>query len=122
MRSDRELIDDIAARDECACLELFERYGEPVRRHLERMLRNSAGADDLLQEVLLRVWNRPRQWREEGSLQSWLFRIATNPALNHIRALGRRRQQPLERSDEDLEAEWTSRVGWWTKQLSAPTP
>ena len=105
MRSDRELIDGISARDESACQELFERYGQTLRRHLVRMLRDPAGADDLLQEVLLRVWNHPRQWRDAGSLQSWLFRIATNLALNHIRTLGRRRQHLIDVSDQDLEEE-----------------
>jgi RNA polymerase sigma-70 factor (ECF subfamily) len=111
MRSDRQLIDAILGRDETACQELFERYGEPLRRHLEGMLRDQASADDLLQELLLRVWHRAAQWQDKGSLQSWLFRIATNLALNHIRTQGRRRQQPLDLSNERLEEEGQA-PGW----------
>jgi RNA polymerase sigma-70 factor (ECF subfamily) len=47
-----------------------------------RTVRDEAAAEDLLQEVLLRVWKSAGQWREEGSLQAWLYRIATNLALN----------------------------------------
>jgi RNA polymerase sigma-70 factor (ECF subfamily) len=43
-------------------------------------------AADLRQEVLLRVWDRAGQWEGRGSPLAWLLRIATNLALNHLRA------------------------------------
>lgn len=57
-RTDRQLIDAIAARDETACYELYEIYGAELRRYLVRTVRDAASADDLLQELLLRAWNR----------------------------------------------------------------
>ncbi|MDQ3815287.1 MAG: RNA polymerase sigma factor, partial [Armatimonadota bacterium] len=52
--------------------------------------------DDLTQEVFLRVWTRAEQWDQRGAFKSWLLTIATNLALNHLRSLRRRREQPLE--------------------------
>jgi RNA polymerase sigma-70 factor (ECF subfamily) len=74
---------------------LFEQYREPVRHHLVRMLRDEAAAEDLLQETFLRVWQHADQWSGQGAFKGWLFRIATNLALNHIRAGRRHPEQPL---------------------------
>ncbi len=110
-RTDRQLIDAIAAHDETACQELYEIYGDELRRYLARTVRDVVAADDLLQELLLRAWNRSGQWRGEGSLKSWLYRIATNLSLNHIRARGRRRQQPLDLSQGRIDEEGKA-PGW----------
>ena len=87
----RRLAGDAAAFDT-----LFDRYEPQVRRRLIRVVRDESAADDLLQEVFLRVWTRAEQWEGRGSLLGWLLRMATNLALNHLRTVRRRRQQPLE--------------------------
>ena len=94
--SDHELMARVRERDAGAFEALCERNGEPLRRHVLRMLRDADAAEDLLQETLLRAWTHAGQWDGRGTPRAWLFRIATNLALNHIRALRRRRQQPLE--------------------------
>lgn len=117
MRLDQDLIQGIIARENGAWDEFYARYGKKLRRHLLRAVRDEAAAEDLLQEVLLRVWKSAAQWRGEGSLQGWLYRIATNLALNHIRAVGRRRQLPLElhvgREDEEGQA-----PGWMVDEAA----
>lgn len=84
---------------------LAARYREPLRRHLRALVQTSDAdaADDLLQETLLRVWIRASGWDGNGAVKAWLFRIATNLALNHLRTLQRRREQPLaaRRTDQD---------------------
>lgn len=94
--SDQELIARVCERDAGAFEALCQRYGGPLRRHLLRMLRDADAAEDLLQETLLRAWTHAAQWDGRGSPRAWLFRIATNLALNYIRAQRRRPQQPLE--------------------------
>jgi RNA polymerase sigma-70 factor, ECF subfamily len=94
--TDQELIERVRIRDEAAFELLSDRYREAVRRHLLRTVRDPDAAQDLLQEVLLRVWTRADQWDGRGSFRAWLFRVATNLALNHLRTVRRRRQQPLE--------------------------
>jgi len=64
-----------------------------LRAHLERYVA-PADADDLLQELWLRVWQRAGQWDGRGRPLAWLLAIATNLALNHLRS--RRQAVPLE--------------------------
>lgn len=72
------------------------RHRTAVCRHVQRMVRNADAADDMAQEVFLRVWLRADQWDGRGSCTGWLLRIATNLALNHLRTQRRRRELPLE--------------------------
>ncbi len=100
--SDQKLIERILGRDASAFETLFERYGDMIRRHLARTVRDDVAAQDLLQEVFLRVWTRAEQWSGRGSFKAWLYRIATNLALNHLRSVRRKREQPL-----DVFNEWS---------------
>ncbi|MDP6983801.1 MAG: sigma factor, partial [Candidatus Latescibacteria bacterium] len=52
---------------------------------------------DLTQEVFLRLWHRAAQWKREAPLESWLRRIGTNLALNHLRTIRRRRVKATKR-------------------------
>lgn len=94
--ADESLIGRILERDAHAFETLFHRYGEAVCRHVARIVRDTAAADDLAQEVFLRVWDRADQWTGQGPFKAWLFRIATRQALNHLRTVRRRREQPIE--------------------------
>jgi RNA polymerase sigma-70 factor (ECF subfamily) len=94
--SDDELIEQVQAHQSCAFDILFERYAQPVRHHLLRLAPDAAAAEDLLQETFLRVWTRAEQWNGLGLFKGWLFRIATNLALNYLRSQKRRPEQPLE--------------------------
>ena len=105
MQSDRELIEQIRERNAPAFEVLFERYRHLLRKHLMHIVREERAAEDLVQEVFLRVWTSAAQWDGRGELRSWLYRIATNLALNHLRTVHRRRQQPLEVPDEPYDDE-----------------
>lgn len=63
---------------------LLEEYQRPIRAHLYRMVGNRDDAEELAQEVFLRV-HRSRHYQPTAKIQSWLFRIATNLARNWIR-------------------------------------
>ena len=94
--SDQTLIESVQNQQSWAFEALFERYEGAVRRHLVNIVVDKAAAEDLLQETFLRVWTHAGQWRGQGSVKGWLFRIATNLSLNHLRARRRRPEQPLE--------------------------
>ena len=94
--SDQTLIESVQNQQSWAFEALFERYEGAVRRHLVNIVVDEAAAEDLLQETFLRVWTHAGQWRGQGSVKGWLFRIATNLSLNHLRARRRRPEQPLE--------------------------
>jgi RNA polymerase sigma-70 factor (ECF subfamily) len=94
--TDQDLVAQVSQRQAPAFELLFNRYGEWVCAHLRRIVRDSSTADDLSQEVFLLLWNRAEQWHGQGPFKAWLLRIATNLALNHLRAVHRRREQPLD--------------------------
>jgi RNA polymerase sigma-70 factor (ECF subfamily) len=104
-QADVELMERIRAGDPHAFDRLFGRQQAGLLRHLARLVRDDAAAEDLLQEVFLRVWTRAEQWEGRGSLEGWLRRIATNLALNYVRTVRRRRQRPLITAEPVAEGE-----------------
>jgi len=98
--TDAELAALICKRDEAAFSLIFDRYREAVYRQLRQLVRDEDAAEDLLQEVFLRVWNRADQWRAQGSFRAWLLRAAANAAFSHLRTVRRRREQDLEKTLE----------------------
>ncbi len=95
-KSDEELVRGVIEGRQEDFAKLFERYRADVQRHLRRIHRHDEDAADVGQEVFLRLWHRAGQWKGEGPLLAWLLRIATNLALNHIRSVRRRHEQPLQ--------------------------
>jgi RNA polymerase sigma-70 factor (ECF subfamily) len=120
--SDQDLVRRVLERNDRAFEALFARYGEMIRRHLARIVHDDAAAQDLVQEVFLRVWTRAEQWDARGTFKAWLYRIATNLALNHLRTLRRRREQPLETLADWDEEEEESAIPAWMIDASALTP
>jgi len=100
---DQELIEQIQAQQAWAFDQLFERYEVALRRHVGCIVRDEPAADDLLQETFLRVWIHSSQWNGQGTVKGWLFRIATNLALNHLRTRRRHPEQPLELPENILD-------------------
>ena len=105
MTTDTQLAEQIALSNAESFEVLFVRYREDVRMQANRVLRDEAAAEDVVQEVFLRVWERAGQWRGEGEVRAWLMRIATNAALTHLRKVRRQREQRLELSVQEAEEE-----------------
>lgn len=103
---ERRLVERVRQGDGDALATLFEPYEEMLRRHLGRLLRDGEAAEDVLQEVMLRVWTHAGQWRGEGAFGAWLVRLATHRALNHLRSVKRRRAEPLEGDGEGPAPGW----------------
>jgi RNA polymerase sigma-70 factor (ECF subfamily) len=95
-QTDQNLIESIQNQQAWAFEVLYERYESSLHRHLCHIIAEEPAADDLLQETFLRVWTRAGQWNGQGTVKGWLFRIATNLALNHLRWRRRRPELPLE--------------------------
>jgi RNA polymerase sigma-70 factor (ECF subfamily) len=75
----------VAAGDESSFNFLVEKYHRPIIHFLFRMVRNQAIAEELAQEVFLRVYRARDSYRAEARFTTWLYRIATNLAVNHAR-------------------------------------
>ena len=74
-----------AAGDEEGFNYLAQKYHRPIFHFLFRMVRNQAIAEELAQEVFLRVYRSRQSYRAEARFSTWLYRIATNLAVNHAR-------------------------------------
>ncbi|MCL6482048.1 MAG: sigma-70 family RNA polymerase sigma factor [Firmicutes bacterium] len=97
-RSDVQLMLDVKAGDAASFELLLQRYRTPLVNFLHRMVRDAALAEDLAQEVFLRVYRARRRYEPGAKFTTWLFRIATNLALNAIRD-GRYRTAELSLDD-----------------------
>lgn len=92
-RTDVQLMLDVKAGDEESFDFLLGKYRSPLVNFLNRMVRDQSTAEDLAQEVFLRVYRARHKYNPSAKFTTWLFRIATNLALNSIRD---RRYQKLE--------------------------
>lgn len=109
-RSKPEIADDILVLrcqvgDEAAFEELFERYNARILYYLRRLMGTSGEAEDVLQNVWVKIVRRIGALREPKALRAWLYRIAHNEAIGLLRKKGREiALEDLERVP-DVEAE-----------------
>ncbi len=92
-RSDVQLMLDVKAGDDASFELLLQKYRTPLVNFLFRMVRDTATAEDLAQEVFLRVYRARKEYSPSAKFTTWLFRIATNLALNSVRDNRHRRME-----------------------------
>ncbi len=85
MLSDAEVMLRVAAGDDSAFDYLVEKYRRPMISFMYRMTRNQSVAEELAQEVFLRVYRSRQTYAASAKFTTWLYRIATNLAVNHAR-------------------------------------
>lgn len=83
--SDAAIMLRVAAGDESGFNYLVEKHYRAMIHFLYRMVHNQAVAEELAQEVFLRVYRSRESYRAEAKFTTWLYRIATNLAVNHAR-------------------------------------
>lgn len=89
--SDPALAERLKKRDPQAMAELYDRFGRLTYSVIRSIVRDSAIAEDLVQETFLRVWNRMQAFdSQRGALGSWLLTVARNRAIDHVRSSGAR--------------------------------
>ena len=64
---------------------LVNKYKEPLYWHIRRMVLIHEDADDVMQNVFIKVYKSVSKFREEAKLYTWLYRIATNESLSFLR-------------------------------------
>ena len=82
MHSDLMLVQAIARGERAAMDVLYQRYGLQLLNYLIGQVGHRQQAEDVLQTVMLAVWNTAGRFRAESSVRTWLFAIARNQALN----------------------------------------
>lgn len=83
--TDQEVVTLARTGIEAAYRELVRRYERPVFSLIFRMVRNRELAEDLSQETFIKVLNALDSYRPEYKFSSWVFKIANNAAIDHLR-------------------------------------
>ena len=102
--TDADVMLRVKAGDESAFDYLVQKYRRPMVNFMYRMAHNAAAAEDLAQEVFLRVYRSRANYEASAKFTTWLYRIATNLAANHARDTRHERPEnmvSLDEPDED---------------------
>ena len=83
--TDADMMLRVKGGDESAFQYLVEKYRRPMVNFMYRMAHNAGAAEDLAQEVFLRVYRSREGYEASAKFTTWLYRIATNLAVNHAR-------------------------------------
>ena len=81
---------------------IIKKYQEKLYWHIRRMVVEHEDANDVLQNVFIRVWNGLERFREDSQLYTWLYRIATNECLSHLEQQKRRYSVSLDETETGL--------------------
>jgi RNA polymerase sigma-70 factor (ECF subfamily) len=99
-QADLTLLERIARRDGSAVGELYDRHSQLLYSLIDRIVRDDGEAEDILQEVVLRVWEKAETYDPAlGTPTAWLVRIARNRAIDRVRA---RQSRPVTHPSEEV--------------------
>ena len=95
------LMERIGAGDHRAFRELVERHQNAVVGTVAKMLGNASEAEDIAQQVFLRVWRHAKRYRPDAKFTTYLFTITRNLVFNESRRRSRRKEVSSEEREED---------------------
>ena len=90
--ADGELVRTAIAGREASFEELVRRYQRPIAAYVYRMVGDYDAALDLTQEVFIKVYNSLARYRSEFKFSTWIYKIAHNAAIDHLRRYAVREQ------------------------------
>lgn len=97
---DHVLMERIGAGDHAAFRELVERHQHAVIGTVAKMLGNSSDAEDIAQQVFLRVWRHAKRYRPDAKFTTYLFTITRNLVFNETRRRGRKKEVSADEREE----------------------
>lgn len=102
--SDKNIIADLKNinKRDLAFHQLVTTYQERLYWHIRKIVLNHDDADDVLQNTFLKVWRNVENFREESSLFTWLYRIATNESITFINSKKKKSFMPMNDTSEYL--------------------
>ncbi|HEU0137541.1 MAG TPA: sigma-70 family RNA polymerase sigma factor [Flavobacterium sp.] len=86
----------MAAQKEALFKEVYSKYAKKIQRICLGYTGDSMLADDLLQEVFIKAWQNYDKFRGDALISTWVYRIAVNTCLNHVRATKNKATIPIE--------------------------
>ncbi|MES2564807.1 MAG: sigma-70 family RNA polymerase sigma factor [Pseudomonadota bacterium] len=96
---DAELVRLAQGGDERAFQALVVKYQRRIARHVARSVKASGDVEDVVQDAFIRAYRGLASFRGDSAFYSWLYRIATNAALSHLK----RQPQDVSLGDEDMD-------------------
>jgi RNA polymerase sigma factor (sigma-70 family) len=123
---DEQLLEQfrIESSREAAFTAIIKKYQEKLYWHVRRMVIEHEDANDVLQNVFIKVWNGLGNFREDARLYTWLYRIATNESLSHLEQKKKKSTVSLGDVEEGLsntikaDKDFDSRKLEWKLQLA----
>jgi RNA polymerase sigma-70 factor (ECF subfamily) len=97
---DSELVRQIQSGDDAGFDELMRRYKRPVMNFAFRMLGNAEDAEDIAQDIFVRVYQKLNTYRTETKFSTWLFAMARNAAIDRMRWRARHPTKSIESTPE----------------------
>lgn len=85
---------------------MVREYQQRIYWHIRKMVIDHDDADDLVQEVFVKIWKNLDKFREDSQLYTWVYKIATNECLNHLRKKKNRFFIPI----HDVQNELTQKI------------
>jgi len=101
--TDAEVMLRVKAGDDDAFNHLISKFRRPLISFMYRMTHNAATAEELAQEVFLRMYRSRESYKADAKLTTWMYRIATNLAVNHARDTRHERAENVVSIDESDE-------------------
>lgn len=117
---DTILIRRLTAGDEEALGTLMDRYGGALLHFAHRLVGDLHLAEEIYQDTMLKAWQQAGTFRMEGHLKAWLFRVARNNAIDHMRRkrVSTEEYSPsLETADEESEPEHLLEQAWVSAEM-----
>lgn len=103
--TDERLLARLQAGDESAVRDLAEAYGSKIYQLAFRYLRNKEDAEEVMQDVLFKVYRKIGNFRGDAALSSWIYRITFNAAMSRLRTAKYQRTQHEDLSVDSAEGE-----------------
>ncbi len=106
---DGRVLRQMAARDEAALGEFYDRWNPLVHAVVLRIVRQREDVEDVVEEVFWQAWRQADRYETtRGSVQTWLLTIARSRALDRVRSLNRLREDPIEGEDGEFVSQLAS--------------
>jgi RNA polymerase sigma-70 factor (ECF subfamily) len=99
--SDRELVAIAVEGFDGSFEQLVRRYQRPIAAYVYRMVGNYESALDLTQEIFIKVYNSLSRYRSEFKFSTWIYKIAHNAAVDHLRRSSTREQSLVAGTESD---------------------
>jgi RNA polymerase sigma-70 factor (ECF subfamily) len=114
---DQKIVERIQAGDTKAFELLVTKYQRKLMRLVSRLVRDSAEAEDVVQEAFIKAYRALPQFRGDSAFYTWLYRIGINTAKNYLVTMGRRAPTS---TDADVEEAETFDDGDYLRDINTP--